>query len=187
MRRLPTGLASTKKVVFDLSLRNDPELTFLPMAGKRWSPEVVPEERLALYRKMIDVDASTPPLAPDAAASFRSVGVPSPRAEPYVALTAGAAGDVPTRLALQRSIGSYQQILRFAVENLDGSNAAWDWFSRDRLGEYVRREAASFSTSGVDVSAMGRVGAGLLAAMQLGLLPRVREVRAFAEILRSST
>jgi hypothetical protein len=178
-RALPPSLHMPNKVIFDLMMRNDPELVFLPMA-KPWDASIVPPNLHGRLQHMHLVDRETPDVVRWDRPLFTAVHLDDHPVLGFEPLTSGAPQQVTSLSPLHASIGAYQALLLFLHESAPADSRVWDWFDRTVVLEYVGRSPDHFHPDGHDIGAMGRAAAGMMWQLGHEFGSQVRSVRPFA-------
>lgn len=177
-RRIPRLIHTKNKVIFDLSFRNNPSLTLMPMAGKAWDRAIMSAEVNSSYKSEIITNET---VATDIGPLFRTQHIADDTYKQYKPLSEGTySPEARARFALAANLASYQSMLQMALDHFGQSDEVWRTFDRNAVEVYVKRQAEDFSSNGVDTAAMGIAASGLVHMMSEGMVPVVNTSVAYS-------
>jgi hypothetical protein len=164
-RKLPAHLHAKNKVIFDLILRNGKkDIAFMPMAQKKWSESIVPRRHRKDLNNMQQITFKSDPLSDLSSGLFIPLCFQVPELDDFSQLVDenDASVNAKSRFPAERNIVSFQKITSYLLDSLDQTSDIWHFFNRAAMGDYVKKSKQDFHTSGIAVTAMGRVACGLL-------------------------
>lgn len=154
-RRLPDSQRSHNKVIYDLiRFSSHGEMAFLPMAGKKWNPNVIAGLDIDLLTAMQVIDSNTPALAPVDEPIYTSVSISPQLAKDYKAIVDAVRG-VPSITPQLANLQGHRNTAKVLSELINSNSLIWDYFDKDKLGLELERPSESFRMDGIDVNAIG--------------------------------